>query len=163
MQKFVGISLKTRLYLLVLAAFIPVAILIVYVAKEQKTIETDAILNKTMLLAQAAADAENQQLEATRNLLAAVAAAFHVVDGQPERLSSLTADLLGNAKGYAAFGIVDPAGHLLAGSDPSQMEKKLWRPGMAGRVHRAEKLEPGPVSWRASQRGAGGLFRTARP
>ena len=123
MQQFVGISLKTRLYMLVLGAFIPVAILIVYVAEEQKTIETDAILNKTMLLTQAAADAENQQLEATRNLLVAVAAAFHVVDGQPDRLSGLLADLLGNAKGYAVFGIVDPAGHLLAGSDPSQMEK----------------------------------------
>ena len=123
MQQFVGVSLKTRLYLLVLAAFIPVAILIVYVAEEQKTIEKDAILNKTMLLTQAAADAENLQLESTRNLLVAVAAAFHAVDGQPNRLSGLLADLLGNAKGYAAFGIVDPAGHLLAGSDPSQMEK----------------------------------------
>jgi signal transduction histidine kinase len=123
MQQFAGISLKTRLYLLVLAAFIPVAILIVYVAEEQKTIETDAILNKTLLLTQAATDAENQQLESTRNLLVAVAAAFHVVAGQPDRLSGLLADLLGHAKGYAAFGIVDPAGHLLAGSDPSQMGK----------------------------------------
>ena len=123
MQQFVGISLKTRLYLLVLAAFIPVAILIVYVAEEQKTIETDAILNKTMLLTQAAADAENLQLESTRNLLAAVSLAFQMVDGQADRLSGLLADLLGHAKGYAAFGIVDTAGHLLAGSDPLQMEK----------------------------------------
>jgi len=77
MPKFIGIILKTRRYLLVLAAFIPVAILIVYVAEEQKTIEPDAILNKTMLLTQAAADAEKQQLESTHNLLVAVAAAFH--------------------------------------------------------------------------------------
>ena len=123
MQQFVGISLKTRLYLLVLAAFIPVAILIVFITEEQKTIETDAILNKTMLLTQAAADAENLQLESTRNLLVAVAGAFQMVNGQTERLSGLMAELLGHAKGYAAFGIVDTAGHLLAGSDPSQMEK----------------------------------------
>lgn len=50
MQQFVGISLKTRLYLLVLVAFIPVA-LIFYIAEEQKAIEREAILQKAMLLA----------------------------------------------------------------------------------------------------------------
>lgn len=33
MEQFTGVSLKTRLFLLVLAAFIPVTILIVYVAE----------------------------------------------------------------------------------------------------------------------------------
>ena len=51
MQQFVGISLKTRLYLLVLAAFIPVAVLIFYIAEEQKALETEAILQKTTVLA----------------------------------------------------------------------------------------------------------------
>ncbi len=122
MNQFSGISLKTRLYLLVLAAFIPVTVLIVYVAEEQKTIEKNAILHKTKLLAQAAADTENLQLESTRNLLFAIAESFQAMDGQPDRLSGLLANLAGHATGYAVFGILDPSGHLIAGSDPSTME-----------------------------------------
>jgi signal transduction histidine kinase len=120
MQQFVGTSLKTRLYLLVLAAFIPVAVLIFYVAEEQKEIETAAILQKTMVLARTAANEENQQLESTRNLLAALAGAFLMADGRVERLSGLLADLLVQSKGYAEFGIVDPQGRRLAGSDPTK-------------------------------------------
>lgn len=119
MQQFVGTSLKTRLYLLVLAAFIPVAVLIFFIAKEQKALETDAVLHKTLLLARAAADEENQQLEATRNLLTAVAGAFLMVEGRADRLSGLLANLLRQTKGYSDLGIADPRGRLLAGSDPS--------------------------------------------
>jgi signal transduction histidine kinase len=119
MQQFVGISLKTRLYLLVLTAFIPLAVLIFYIADEQKEIETAAILHKTMVLARATANQENQQLEATRNLLASVAVTFQVAEDRMQGLPALLQDLLRQSKGYENFGIVDPAGHLLAGSDPS--------------------------------------------
>ena len=120
MNQFAGISLKTRLYLLVLAAFIPVAILIVYVAEEQKTIEKSAILQRTKLLAQTAAEAESLQVEATRDLMVAIAEISHLIHNQPQRMSGLLADLLGQNKGYAAFGIVDPTGRLIAGSNSSQ-------------------------------------------
>ena len=120
MQQFVGTSLKTRLYLLVLAAFIPVAVLIFYIAEEQKTIETQAILQKTMVLARASANEENQQLESTHNLLTAVADAFLMAEGRRERLSELLVNLLRQSNGYADFGVVDPQGRLLAGSDPAK-------------------------------------------
>ena len=120
MQHFTGVSLKTRLYLLVLAAFIPVAILIFYIAEEQKSIETQAILNKTLMIARTAADAENQQLEATRNLLTAIVNAFPHMDAYPDKLSAYLAALLEQSKYYAAFGLVRPDGHLLAVSDPLQ-------------------------------------------
>jgi signal transduction histidine kinase len=119
LQQFVGTSLKTRLYLLVLAAFVPVAVLIFYIAKEQKALETEAVLHKTLLLARAAANEENQQLESTRNLLTAVAGAFLMVEDRADRLSGLLANLLRESKGYSDLGIVDPEGRLLAGSDPS--------------------------------------------
>jgi signal transduction histidine kinase len=119
MQEFVGASLKTRLYLLLLAAFIPVAILIYYVAEEQKAIETGAILQKTLLLTRASANEENQQMESTRNLLATVADAYLMVGGHGERLSVLLANLLRQAKGYADFGVLDPDGRLVAGGDRS--------------------------------------------
>ena len=120
MQQFAGTSLKTRLYLLVLAAFIPVAALIFYIADEQKTVETEAIFQKTMVLVRAAANEENQQLESTRNLLWSVGDAFLMTTGRSDDgISRLLSSLLKQSKGYADFGIVDPAGRLIAGSDPS--------------------------------------------
>jgi signal transduction histidine kinase len=116
MQQFVGTSLKTRLYLLVLVAFIPVAVLIFYIAEEQKAVETREILQQTMALAQSAADEENQQLESTRNLLVAVTDAFLMAADQPQKLSDLLAGLLKQSKGYADFGLVDPGGRLIAGA-----------------------------------------------
>ncbi|BBO83295.1 hypothetical protein DSCO28_38610 [Desulfosarcina ovata subsp. sediminis] len=127
MQAFTGISLKTRLYGLVLAAFIPVAALIVWVAEEQKAIETDAIRHKTMLLAQAAAEAENQQMAATRDLLRTVGDAFLAVDANPQRLSRLLDHLQAQTSGYAAVGIVDSRGRLLIGSPPSEVDANYAR------------------------------------
>ena len=118
MEQFAGTSLKTRLYLLVLAAFIPVAVLILFIAEEQKALEADAVFHKIVVLARAAANEEDQQLEATRNLLTAVGDVFLMVDGRADRLSGLLANLLRQSKGYADFGIVDPDGRLLAGSHP---------------------------------------------
>ncbi|MEJ2641720.1 MAG: histidine kinase [Desulfosarcinaceae bacterium] len=121
MEQFTGVSLKTRLFLLVLAAFIPVTILIVYVAEEQKEIETDAILHKTTLMAQSAAEAENLQMEATRTLMAALNEAYLLADGAPDRLSRFLANLHSGAEAYVLFGILDPSGQLIAGSRPSSM------------------------------------------
>jgi signal transduction histidine kinase len=116
MEQFDGISLKTRLYVLILAAFIPVTILIVYVAEEQKTIEKEAILDRTKLMVQGLAEAENLQIMATRNLINALAAAFLLADDQPELLSEFLSDLRREAEGYAVFGIIDLKGQLIAGS-----------------------------------------------
>ena len=117
MQEFVGISLKTRLYLLVLIAFVPVSILIYFVAKEQRTHETQEILRQTMVLAKAAANEENQQLESTKNLLEAVFSAFQMVDGRRDRLHGFLVKLLQLSKGYEQFGMIDHAGRVLASSD----------------------------------------------
>jgi signal transduction histidine kinase len=120
MQQFAGTSLKIRLYFLVLVAFIPVAALIFYIADEQKAIETETIFQKTMVLVRAAANEENQQLESTRNLLWAVADAFLMSTDRPDDgLPRLLSNLLKQSKGYADFGIIDTAGRLIAGSNPS--------------------------------------------
>lgn len=123
MQTFTGVSLRTRLYLLVLAAFIPVAVLIVYIAEEQKELETEAILDKTVVLARAVANEENQQLESVRNLLSALTDMFLMVERRPEKLSNLLKRLIGHSTGFADFGLVDPEGRLLAGSTPEEKGK----------------------------------------
>jgi signal transduction histidine kinase len=119
MQHYSGPSLKTRLYLLVLAAFIPVAVMVFYLAQEYKTIEKDAILQRAMALARAVATEENQQLESTRDLLTALSAASLDSRNRQERLSVLFSDLLRQSAAYVDFGVIGPDGRLLAGADPS--------------------------------------------
>jgi signal transduction histidine kinase len=118
MQQFEGTSLKTRLYLLVLVAFIPVALLIFFIAEEQKGIEIDALYQKTLVLAQAAADDENRQLETAHTLLTAVAEAFRLVEERAERLSPLLKNLMPQSSVYAACGVLGVDGRLLAGTAP---------------------------------------------
>ena len=124
MQQFAGTSLKTRLYLLVLAAFVPVAVFIAFVAEEQKEIETQAIVHKTLVLARTAANEENQQLEATRHLLQTLAGAVLAIGGEPDKLSGLLEHLLKQAKSYADLGILTPDGRLLAGGTAPGSRRK---------------------------------------
>jgi len=119
MQKFQGTSLKIRLYLVVLAAFIPVALLIFYIAEEQKAIEIDALYRKTLVLAQAVANDENQELESTHSLLSAVADAFLLVIPRSERLVDLLDHMMQRSRAIADCGVLAPDGRLLVGSASS--------------------------------------------
>lgn len=123
MRQFIGTSLKTRLYLLVLTAFLPVAALIFYIAEEQKTLENQAFLQKAMVLARAAAYEENQQLEATRNLLAIIADAFLTTGGRADQHPGSLTHLATHLTGYADVGILDPNGRLLTGMDPTPIHQ----------------------------------------
>jgi len=114
MKMFSATSLRTRLYLLVLAAFIPVCALIFYTAEEQKDIETRAILNNAILLAHSAANEEHQQLEATHNLLIAISEFVLLTDAQSDKANSFFANFLKQSKGYVDLGVLTPDGQLLS-------------------------------------------------
>lgn len=116
MEQFTGTSLRTRLFLTVLITFLPLAVMILYVAHVQKKLEMETILHRTKILARAAASEEGQQMESTRHLLTAVADAFFMVQESPDRLKGLLAHLLHQTEGYAGFGVLDTGGHLVAGS-----------------------------------------------
>jgi signal transduction histidine kinase len=118
MQQFSGISLKTRLYLMVLAAFLPVALLVFYVAEEQKALEIAALYRKNLSLVQAVANEENLQLEAARTLLTAVAETLSLAAGSMDRLTHLLTEIRRESRVYAAWGILGPGGRLLAGGEP---------------------------------------------
>ena len=107
-------SLKTRLYLLVLAAFIPVCALIYYIAEEQKRIEVGAILNNAILLAHSAANEEHQQLEATHNLLIAISEFILLTDPQSDKAKRFFSNLLEQSQGYVDLGALTPDGQLLS-------------------------------------------------
>ena len=112
MKIFSAASLRTRLYLLVLAAFIPVCVLIIYTAEEQKNIETGVILNNAILLAHSAANEEHQQLEATRHLLMAASEFLLLNDAQTDREKRFFADLQKQFEGYIDIGVLSPQGQL---------------------------------------------------
>lgn len=144
MQQFVGTSLKTRLYLLVSVAFIPIAFLIFYIAEEQKAIEEEVIFQKTLTLARAAANQEDQELQSTRNLLTLVADLFTIVKGQPDNLSGLLANLSRQSKGYEDIGILDPDGQLVAGSDPSRAGQEYSDKAWFSAILQNKELAMGP-------------------
>jgi len=114
MKIFSATSLRTRLYLLVLAAFVPVCALIFYTAEEQKRIEVDAILNNATLLAHSAANEEHQQLEATHNLLIAISEFILLTDPQSDKVKSFFANLLKQSQGYVDLGVLTSDGQLLS-------------------------------------------------
>ena len=114
MKIFSAASLRTRLYLLILAAFIPVCVLIFYTAEEQKSIEVGAILNNAILLAHSAANEEHQQLEATRNLLIAISEFVTLTDARSDKANNFFANFLKRSKGYVDLGVLTPAGQLLS-------------------------------------------------
>jgi signal transduction histidine kinase len=114
MKRFSAASLRARLYLLVLAAFIPVCALIFYTAEEQKRIEVDAILNNAILLAHSAANEEHQQLEATHNLLIAISEFILLTDPQSDKTKSFFTQLLKQSEGYVDLGVLTPDGRLLS-------------------------------------------------
>ena len=155
MKQFAGMGLKTRLFPLVLVAFIPVTMIIFYVTEEYKTIEKDAILQKTKLMAQMAAEMENLQMQAIRDLTASMAETFTAVMGDTERLTPYLIRLINHTNGYKAFGIVDPAGNLIAGSHPGWMESdyadRKWLPSSLARQgvvmgsYHGERIDGEPV------------------
>jgi signal transduction histidine kinase len=114
MKIFSAASLRTRLYLLVLAAFIPVCALIFYTAEEQKRIETDAILNNAILLAHSAANEEHQQLEATRHLLIAISEFLLLNDVRSDNTKRFFVNLLKQSQGYVDLGVLTPDGQILS-------------------------------------------------
>ena len=130
MQQFVGTSLKTALYLLILAAFIPVTLLIFYIAEEQKSDENKAILQRTIILANAAANEENLQMESTRNLLVTLSNAYLMIGDRADKLSRLLNNFLAQSKGYQELGIVASNGNVIADSDPTKIGRddgtKSW-------------------------------------
>ncbi len=130
MKIFPAVSLRTRLYLLVLAAFIPVCILLFYTAEEQKRTETGVILNNAILLAHAAATQEHQQLESTRHLLVAISEFLLINDARSQSAKHFFSGLLKHSQGYIDLGVLTTKGQLLSsarGVPPFRgSEQPMW-------------------------------------
>lgn len=130
MQAFKGVSLRTRLYLLVLAAFIPVGVLIFFTAEEQKQIEKETIFHGATILARAAAIEERQQLDTARNILAAVSDHYLSSGERGDQIQSFITNLRSHFQGFADLGIVAADGRLLARAQDAaatpDYSRKAW-------------------------------------
>jgi len=116
MKIFSSVSLRARLYLLILAAFIPMSALIFYTTEEQKRIEVDSILNNAISLAHAAANEEQQQLESTHNLLTAISKFLLLTDLKTAKENNFFANLVKQSQGYVDLGVLTLDGKLLGSS-----------------------------------------------
>lgn len=114
MQTFKGVSLRTKLYLLVLAAFIPVGVLIFFTAEEQKQMAKETIFHGATILARAAAIEERQQLDTARNILTAVSNLYLSSGERDDQVQSFITNLRSHFQGFADLGIVAADGSLLA-------------------------------------------------
>ncbi len=121
MQHFTGTSLRTRLYILILVAFIPLSGLILHIAEKQKAKDTKSIFQKALMLTKAAAVEENQKLNATLRMLTALSDAVFTFEDNPREISGLL-DIFSKqfTEEYAQFGILSPDGRLLAGAGQSE-------------------------------------------
>ena len=122
MKAVITASLRSRLYLLILIVSIPGCALLFHAVNEQQRSERDAILNKAMMIARAAASEENQQVESARHLLAAMVALVGGTQCLPQELVSVLHSLLNHSPGYCQLGILSVDGHVSASApsmDPS--------------------------------------------
>lgn len=106
-------GIRVRLNILILLIVIPAWLLVFYIAIEQRRVETDSIQRRVLILAQAAAGVEDQQLAATRHLLAAIAD-YSVLSGEKTKISdTFFSDLLKKSSVYEDLGMLTPDGRLI--------------------------------------------------
>ena len=114
MKTFSGISLKNRLYTVVLIAFIPASILAFFVVRDQRIMERGTIMEKALIFARAAAAEESRQMESYHQLLSVISGVLPIMAGNPDLLAMMTGDLIEDSRDYAAFGVTDSYGHLIS-------------------------------------------------
>lgn len=125
-----GLGLRTRLLILVLMVFIPLGVLVFFIAEEQTQIEKETIFKGVKVLADAAAIEEQQQLDATHKVLMSIADLYALKDLWDNRLPSKLLGLKNRFPGLADLGIMDDNGRIIAGvrsaESYSGYYRKLW-------------------------------------
>lgn len=114
MREFKGPSLRSRLYLLLLAVFIPVALLIFFTAEDQKSIEKKTIFQGVLMLSRATALEERQQLDAARDLLATLADLYVSKNMPTDQIQPLLDSIAAHTRGVAVLGMIHTDGRLIA-------------------------------------------------
>jgi len=117
-KKFIFSSLKTRLYLLVFISIIPISILILYTAFDQRRSELKKIEQDTLNFVEAAAIEETQILEGAREILIVLGNYLRSVKYEPSSCRAFFSDILDQFSRYANLGAVHPDGSVFCSAKP---------------------------------------------
>ena len=106
------IALRMRLNLLILLTLLPAGILLFFAAEDQRRIESKAFLQHALLLAQAGAVEEAQQVSAVRDLLLILSDYLRLEEAAPDHAIAFLNTLTGRFSGYKDLGVLSPDGAL---------------------------------------------------
>jgi signal transduction histidine kinase len=114
-------GLRMRLNLLILLTLLPAGILLFFAAEDQRRIESGAFLKHALLLAQAGAVEEAQQVSAARDLLLILSNYLRLPSVSLDQTIAFLSTLTGQFRGYRDIGVLSPQGVLMVNSrrDPS--------------------------------------------
>jgi len=117
-KKFIFSSLKSRLYMLVLISILPVCMLILYTAFEQRRSELKKIEQSTLKFVEAAAIEETQILEGARQILIVLGSFLRSEKFDPSSCGLFFSETLEQFTRYANLGAVHPDGSVFCSAKP---------------------------------------------
>ncbi|HLF29124.1 MAG TPA: PAS domain S-box protein [Anaerolineae bacterium] len=122
MSRFAFSSLSVRLLLLVLLAVVPLLILILYNAEEQRNSAANQAQADALRVTRIAASNQVQFIEQARQLLVSLAQLSEVRQGEPPPCNTvysyLQAQYLQQSPRYLNFGLIDPQGNIYCSVQP---------------------------------------------
>lgn len=112
------IGIRVRLALLIGLVAIPLAALLIYNYREQRTMEEEKALDQVQEVVRLIAREEQNLIEASRELLIALQQAPSIWRAPPEQCGASLANLLAQYRRYANFGVLEPDGTLYCSAVP---------------------------------------------
>ncbi|MBI2760595.1 MAG: EAL domain-containing protein [Chloroflexi bacterium] len=124
-------SLRTRLLLLVAVALVPVFIIMLRLAAEERDFRTESAKASALQLARSVSAQQNQVMEGARQLLFAMSQGPGILDHNGPRCSAIFAGVLERYQGYVNFGAATPDGTVFCSAlpvngDPVQASDRPW-------------------------------------
>jgi signal transduction histidine kinase len=111
-------SLRLRLWLLVLLAFMPALGLMFYTAAEQRQHALKEVKSQALRMAQIVSSDQERRIDGTRYLLMALAHVPDVRDGDAAECERFLSALLKDNPLYTVFGVADLAGDIICSAIP---------------------------------------------
>ena len=111
-------SLRLRLWLLVFLALMPVLILMLYSAAEQRRRAVKDVQNQALRMAQIVSGDQERLIDGTRYLLSVLAHVPDVRDRDPDACQHFLSSLLKDSPLYANFGLATLAGDVICSAVP---------------------------------------------
>ena len=150
-------GLRMRLNLLILLTLLPAGILLFFAAEDQRGIESKAFLQHALLLAQAGAVEEAQQVSAVRDLLLILSDFLRLSQAAPDQTIAFLSTLTGRFSGYRDLGVIAPGGTLEVNSrndprgrnygDQAWFQRAVTEKQFAIGEYRVQQIDNEPVMY----------------